>query len=100
MKLICGQNRLADGNWGVETGEQDQLRYMNVATAVLSVCLYYLYCCGPPHYGDSDPLGTSFPEAEREGGKSGNPPSHIQLSCLLTRELMPQAADVARPTRT
>ena len=51
----------------METGEQDQLRYMDVATAVLSLCLYYLYCCGPPHYGDSDPLGTSFPEAEREG---------------------------------
>ena len=76
----------------METGEQDQLRYMDVATAVLSLCLYYLYCCGPPHYGDgdSDPLGTSFPERGREGGKSGNPPpSHIHFSCLLTRELMP-----------
>ena len=65
--MICGQNRLTDGNWGVETGEQDQLRYMDAATAVLSVCTTCTVVVLPITV-TATLLGHRSPsEAEREG---------------------------------
>ena len=63
------------------------------------LCCLYLYRCGLPHYGDSDPLGTSFPWAGREGEQKRQPafPHPLFMSSVLTREMMPrEAADAAR----